>query len=687
MAPFTAALDVSTGDATKEKHHDDLSDNTDYLQVAADVGHEVATTSASGKHEASKRELQWPNSAYTSTDQNAQKIIFVDLDDQTMVWDFEKFMQQIQMTSWHTELGDPPVHGGFFITEAQDKLVWWNRATGAAYITFAAANMVFSSNLYNDLKFLDGLLYLGTGDGGIYLIDFLRDGVIRFTTSGLQAVTSSTGTDIGARAGSVVVTTMNASPAINDNAVVSVSACRDQGLVDEFERPKHWWVSGSSTAKVSVYNPDDDAIYDNNSAPAINKAHLTAGGYLYRVSGIYYPQMVAPPVMHATVDGFDAGQINQWINTGNDALGLGWGATPTISGVSVLEGASQARVNADVFLFGSDEGLYAVHIDPTDVRYGSGKIRFEADYASPYMKGDIRAAWPLHSTADVSEGGHTLTNNNTVTFNDGGPAGSYADFVAASSMSLELADHADFGGMDELSVGCWFYRDVDSGAAEGLISKYDLGTDDDSFLLQIQSTDQIQFQVDATTEVSTGGPDAALATWYYVVGTYDGTTLKLYLDGELVDSAALAGSVDNSAEKIFIGARSNTDVATDFFDGRIGGAFVTATAMTHREIRAEHQRGRRRDDSTVDTNDTISSNDVDAVAVDPHGHYFAVGYGDEKVDIFDAFGVPIIRDTYPGTAFRDVAIKSMNGGKDVHYAMAGDDQLEFVQPDTELLTA
>ena len=102
--------------------------------------------------------------------------------------------------------------------------------------------------------------------------------------------------------------------------------------------------------------------------------------------------------------------------------------------------------------------------------------------------------------------------------------------------------------------------------------------------------------------------------------------------------------------------------------------------MIEREIKAEYQRGLRRIESTIDTNDTISDNDIAALAGDPNGKYVAVMGDDKVVNTFDEFAVPVATDTYPGTTGRDVAIKSMPGGGDPFLMMGGSDQLEIVQP-------
>jgi hypothetical protein len=178
------------------------------------------------------------------------------------------------------------------------------------------------------------------------------------------------------------------------------------------------------------------------------------------------------------------------------------------------------------------------------------------------------------------------------------------------------------------------------------------------------------------------GPKINLDQWYYIVHTWDGTTSKQYVNGVFTGSGVTgSGTVAALTAPVEIGA---WNCGNNFFDGKIGGVFNSATAMTEREIKAEYQRGIRRLNSTIDTNDTISDNDVAAVAADPAGKYVAVMGDDKVVYIFDEFGVPVASDTYPGTTARVPAIKSMLNGPDPHYVMAGSDQIEIVQPNTEI---
>ena len=681
---WTASLGVSVGDATKETDYDQLVANAEYLHTALNT---IMDTDVGGALSAGiggvsvGDDMTWTDYVETAPDENAQKVIIVDLDDPGTIWDYAQFMQQIQGTSWHNELGDPPIHGLMYINEAQDKVVWWNRETGAAYMEFdVGADNFLRSGAPADVAFLDGIIYIAVDEGEILLVDLLRDTAYRHDTSGQSYNADDVaGRNSGGGGGNM----LNSSLAIINDVVNAAGAARDPELTDEFGRPKHWWAAGTDGGG-SVYNPADDAIYDSSTTNDFEQLNLTATGVLSysRDNGTRQKWGVIRSIFGIEADAWSADTL--WANDRADAEDIAWTDAATTTPYALLDGRSWAEEGMPQVWFGSDEGAYVGHVHSSTNATEGGLIRLTETYASPYMKGDIRGAWPLHSIADVAPGGHTLTNNNTVTFSNGGPAGSYANFDGVNQ-TLSLADHADMDGMSKLTVAAWIYRDTDSGGAEGLVSKHDTNDGaNSSFMLYVNTDDKPYFLTGTSGIVQNIGPTIKLAMWYYLVGTYDGATSKLYVNGMLTDSDAQTGSIIDSDEGFRIGSWESSGGAAAFFDGRIGGVSVSASAMTEREIKAEYARGLRRINSTIDTNDTISDNDVAAIAADPNGKYVAVMGDDKVVNVFDEFAVPVASDTYPGTTARVPAIKSMLNGPDPHYVMAGSDQIELVQPNTTI---
>ena len=641
--------------------------------------------------------VDWPSAVYTGTDQNAKNVILVDLDDPLCIWDFEHFMQLIQDTSWHDELGDPPVHGAMWTNEADDSVVWWNRETEAIYAQFdAGASNVFDVSTYEDLCFLDGKIWIAPGlNGGSWcMADLVEDAGYRSQATYLKYASGLS--DRNAASGWLntgITTKGSASTATG----YTVNAIRHESEVDEHGRPKHWLQNGTASG-VSVENPVDGNVYDaTTDATQIDATALSAASqWLVENQGVEILTQMS------LIQSFDADQSGRMHAYNATAVEV---AIPdgTMNSLAILPGASLAEEGNDALLVGYDTGgmiiLHATSFD-NDIE---GLIRLHEDYASPYMKGRAHA-WPLHAVTDVSSHGDNLTNNNSVTFSSGGPTGNYGTFDGVNQC-LSKADgtwtgHEPLTSADATTVEFWMYISAYGAGDTVMVSKWDDSLGNSAFIAYISSAGVLTVMARlGAVNRTLNGPTLSLATWYHIAFTNDapGESLsKLYVNREHVDSTSSGGDHSGNDNPDFvIGAVADgAGGFTKYFNGHIAGVSEQSlstgafrTPFSQREIGAEYVRGQRSLNSGIDTNDTISDNDIAALAVDPHGKYFAVAYDNKNVDIFSSLAVPVLRDAYPGTTLRDVAIKSMPGGKDPHYIMAGSDQIEFVQPDTEILTA
>jgi hypothetical protein len=68
-----------------------------------------------------------------------------------------------------------------------------------------------------------------------------------------------------------------------------------------------------------------------------------------------------------------------------------------------------------------------------------------------------------------------------------------------------------------------------------------------------------------------------LNTWYHVAYTYDGSNLRLYVNGVAVNSLAVSGSLKVNTRPVSIGADGS---AQKFFNGAIGQARIYNSALT-----------------------------------------------------------------------------------------------------------
>lgn len=88
-------------------------------------------------------------------------------------------------------------------------------------------------------------------------------------------------------------------------------------------------------------------------------------------------------------------------------------------------------------------------------------------------------------------------------------------------------------------------------------------------------------------------PSAAVAEgeWVHLVGTFDGSTVKLYVNGELVAEEARAGTLQAppySAQFLCVGADSGVQQLTAFFGGKVASAKLYSEVLTADEIAAAY---------------------------------------------------------------------------------------------------
>lgn len=156
-------------------------------------------------------------------------------------------------------------------------------------------------------------------------------------------------------------------------------------------------------------------------------------------------------------------------------------------------------------------------------------------------------------------------------------------------------------GTGSFSLEAWI-KPVDDGGsyAGGVIGSYGMnggGTANTGIGLLVDWPDLTPRFVRS----GSGGSQTAAGTdplpanqWSHLVGSYDGTTMKLYVNGVEVDSTASAVSADTLAN-VFIGKFDIDDAATyypGYFDGSIDEAAIYDDDLTAGAIEAHYLNGR-----------------------------------------------------------------------------------------------
>jgi len=220
---------------------------------------------------------------------------------------------------------------------------------------------------------------------------------------------------------------------------------------------------------------------------------------------------------------------------------------------------------------------------------------------SPYLTGSLSYKWLISADGSVSrvlatsgdseagyqylifsQDGDVLPGNiyNAVWVD--GLTGQALVFNGVNSYVL-VPNSADFRLTTQVSMEAWVYAGDQKTAK--IIEKGDWdgqGISQDKWQgwqADIVTADGTKYSIDW----GQGRPE--LNTWYHVAYTYDGTMLRLYVNGVEVNSKAASGSLKVNTRPISIGSDGGTQ---KFFNGTIDQANIYNSALTADQIIAHY---------------------------------------------------------------------------------------------------
>ncbi|MEX0774571.1 MAG: LamG-like jellyroll fold domain-containing protein [Phycisphaeraceae bacterium] len=239
-------------------------------------------------------------------------------------------------------------------------------------------------------------------------------------------------------------------------------------------------------------------------------------------------------------------------------------------------------------------GVGVAHATPTPVAYWN------------FDEGTGTSA--ADSAGSVNDAG-TLTNGPTWTTGASGGAIQFDgtnDYVIASN-STDLA----FSGA--MTVAAWAKSDTANWNTYGmLVSRRS------QFILHPASGGKVlQFYVYIGGQAKGVAYDLAtdsidLTQWHHYAGTYDGSSLKLYVDGQLKATVSQTGTMDSTTNSAYIGRDSTM---ARYFDGAIDEVRLYNTALNANDIAqlAGTAGGAETTTILVDLGASTDANDVDSV--------------------------------------------------------------------------
>ncbi|MCP3918037.1 MAG: tandem-95 repeat protein [bacterium] len=210
---------------------------------------------------------------------------------------------------------------------------------------------------------------------------------------------------------------------------------------------------------------------------------------------------------------------------------------------------------------------------------------------------DVVAILPLDEGAGTNAGDASGMGNDGTLVNG-------ASFEASSGDGSPFAvrfdgsnDYIAMGGLDVngsgLSLALWFNADVFPGSTMDprLISKASgEAANDHIFMLstvRVGSSTRLRGRVrvgGVTTTLIASGGDLVTGVWRHAALTHDGSVLRLYLDGQVVGSTPVPGTVDTDASvPVTIGSQP-PGAGVRFFDGLLDDVRILQRALSTGEV-------------------------------------------------------------------------------------------------------
>ncbi len=421
--------------------------------------------------------------------------------------------------SWHTGTNFPQ-KSILIATASQLKIYDANTSTSA---NTRALWKTYSISDITSLFALNGTVYIGTSSAGVKLYDFASD-------------------DLSA---SLV------SPSIASNAVTSLDG-KHIGSDD-------FLVIGAATG-ISVYDATGETFASKTTTTVDDLAIDSANKLRYSLGLTAY-------ISTLTVDN----------------LAAAWAVTD-ISALSHFASANDSTLHGN--LVGHSQG--ATIGDVT-----AGFRRITKDYATYPFLGNEKGFW-FDSVTDRSGNGNNLTNNNSVAIAAVASGAETQQFTFNGTSNYLSSADTDFNVTGSgLSVGMWIKRsDTGGSGAYAQILSHGTSRDTRSYFLSAGDEffdyplayDPYFFGV----QTSNGFKAASVQTtptagsWEFIVGTYDGSNVKIYRNGVLEETNAHTGTIVSVAEDLRLGWGYDSE----YFDGIIALPFVSAQALTATQVTA-----------------------------------------------------------------------------------------------------
>lgn len=151
---------------------------------------------------------------------------------------------------------------------------------------------------------------------------------------------------------------------------------------------------------------------------------------------------------------------------------------------------------------------------------------------------------------------------------------------------IAVANSASLNPSNNITIEAWVKWEINPTLAPPYASIVSKNFDRQYRLQHNYNNTKFEFAIAMNYIASLTTPQAG--KWYHLVGTYNGSIIRLYVNGVEESSRSYSGTITGSAEPLVIGARSD---ASRSFKGSVDEVAVYNRALTDSEIVDRYDRG------------------------------------------------------------------------------------------------
>jgi hypothetical protein len=152
--------------------------------------------------------------------------------------------------------------------------------------------------------------------------------------------------------------------------------------------------------------------------------------------------------------------------------------------------------------------------------------------------------------------------------------GQFTQMTASNSPSLNP--------INGITIAVWVNQDGTCWCDPARI--VEKGVTDNQYGLLIDGSSNLEFMVAGVTNGTLSTAPPSVNAWHHLAGTYDGSVISLYIDGQLATQQVASGTLTVTTNPLAVGNRPGNSSPVDFFTGTVDDVRIYGSALTPAQI-------------------------------------------------------------------------------------------------------